>query len=267
MTDPLRLLCVLAHPDDESLGTGGVLARYASEGVETHVLTATRGEAGRYRDGTDHPGPEALGRIREEELRSAAEVLGVRTVEVLGYPDGRLDAVDAGEATRRIAEHLRRVRPQVVVTFDPYGAYGHPDHVAVCQLATAATVAAADPAGAGGGEAHGVSKLYYMAWPPDVWEVYQATFKRLVSTVDGVERQASPWPEWSLTTVVDTADHWPTVWDAVRCHETQMRVYGALGDLDEKRHRALWGRQSFYRAFSTVNGGREREDDLFEGLR
>lgn len=273
MSADLRLLCVLAHPDDESLGAGGVLARYSAEGVGTHVLTATRGEAGRYRDGTDHPGREALGRIRESELRNAASVLGVRDVRVLGYPDGGLDGADPTESTRRIAAHVRQVRPHVMITFDPYGAYGHPDHVAVCQLATAAAVAAADPdfaAADGDGPApppHRVAKLYYMAWPPDVWAVYQETFKRLVSTVDGVERKAAPWPEWAITTVVDTADHWPTVWQAVQCHESQMEIYGPLGDLDEERHRALWGRQSFYRAFSTVNGGREREDDLFEGLR
>ncbi|MDX1566261.1 MAG: PIG-L family deacetylase [Longimicrobiales bacterium] len=259
MSRGLRLTCVLAHPDDETLGTGGILARYADEGVETSVITATRGDAGRYRTpDTAHPGRQALGRIREEELRAAAGVLGVRDVSVLGYPDGELDRVNVAEAVARIAGHLRRLGPQVVVTFDPFGAYGHPDHIAVSQLATAACMEAAP---------HTVSKLYYMAWDRDLAEAYQAAFKRLTSTVDGVVREAAPWPEWSITTRIDAADHWRRVWKAVGCHESQMAVYGPLEELDEQVHRVLWGHQSFYRAFSTVNGGRERESDLFEGLR
>ncbi|MFP3947435.1 MAG: PIG-L deacetylase family protein [Longimicrobiales bacterium] len=259
MSHGLRLTCVLAHPDDETLGTGGILARYGDEGVETSLITATRGDAGRYRTpDTPHPGREALGRIREKELRAAADVLGVRDVSILGYPDGELDQVDAPDAVSRIAAHLRRLRPHVVVTFDPFGSYGHPDHIAVSQLATAACMAA---------EPHAVSKLYYMAWDPELAEAYQTAFKRLTSTVDGVVREASPWPEWSITTRVDAGDHWRRVWEAVACHESQMAVYGPLEELNEDVHRVLWGRQSFYRAFSTVNGGRERESDLFEGLR
>jgi len=265
---PRRLCFVGAHPDDETLGAGGTLARYAAEGVETFVVTATSGQAGRYRDNRDHPGPEALGRIREAELRAAAKVLGVREVSLLGYMDGRLDRADPGEVTSRIAVHLRRIRPQVVLTFDPNGAYGHPDHIAICQFTTAAVVAAADPsyASEGGPPAHRVSKLYYMTWSGPKWEAYQSAFKRLVSTVDGVERRATPWPDWAITTMIDTAEHWPTVWEAVRCHESQMAIYGPLGELSPEHHKGLWGVQEFYRVLSLVNGGRERETDLFAGL-
>jgi LmbE family N-acetylglucosaminyl deacetylase len=267
----LRLCFVGAHPDDETLGMGGTLAKYAAEGVETFVLTATRGQSGRYRDGRDHPGKEALGRIREAELRAATAVLGVREVSVLGYMDQALDRVPAGEVTGRIVSHLRRIRPQVIVTFDPSGAYGHPDHIAICQLTTAAVTAAADPsyAPSPGGDLppHRVSKLYYMTWSAPKWEAYQSAFKRLVSKVEGVERQAQPWPDWAITTVIDTADHWPTVWKAVQCHESQMSIYGPLGHLSPEHHRGLWGAQEFYRAMSLVNGGRAREDDLFAGLR
>lgn len=267
--EPLRLCAVLAHPDDETLGLGGVLARYAAEGVLTSVVTATRGQRGRHKDGTAHPGPEALGRIREAELRCAAGVLGVREVHVLGYWDRDLDQAPVPEVVRAIVSHLRRLRPHVVLTFAPDGAYGHPDHVAISQLATAAVVAAADPgfAADGDGEAHRVSKLYYMAWPEAKWDAYQAAFKKLVSRVDGVERQAAPWPDWAITTEVDTSEHWPAVWKALQCHESQMAVYASLGRLSEERLRSLWGSQEFYRAMSLVNGGRERERDLFAGLR
>ena len=96
---------------------------------------------------------------------------------------------------------------------------------------------------------------------------YQAAFKKLTSTVDGVERQALSWPEWAITTFVDTRAHWPTVWRAVTCHDSQVANYRRLAELAPEHHEALWGWQSFYRAFSTVNGGRKRETDLFEGLR
>jgi LmbE family N-acetylglucosaminyl deacetylase len=256
----LRLMCVLAHPDDESLGTGGTLARYAAEGVDAFLITATRGERGRFGDGGERPSADVVGKVRESELRAAATELGVREVTVLGYPDGALDSVDSTIAREAIAGHLRRVRPHVVITFGPEGAYGHPDHIAISQLTTAAIVRAADPEFA-------VSKLYHIAWSAQTWAAYQAALKKLTSTVDGVERQVVPSPEWTITARIDTSAVWPTVWRAVQCHQTQMSVYKNLGALPAAHHRALWGVQEFTRVFSLVNGGRTRESDLFEGLR
>jgi len=258
-----RLMAVFAHPDDESLGVGGTLAKYAAEGVEISLVTATRGNAGRYngvRPGEPgHPGSDALGRIREAELRAAAAVLGVRDVSVLDYPDGQLDRADPREAIGRIVAELRRVRPQVVLTFGPDGAYGHPDHIAISQFTTAAIVASA-------ADSHVVSKLYYIAWPASTWKAYEAAVKALSVTVDGVERKATPWPDWAITAAIDTSELWTTVWRAVSCHESQLGTYQKLRDLPAEHHRAIWGSQSFYRAFSLVNGGRARETDLFDGL-
>lgn len=269
---PLKLMAVLAHPDDESLGFGGVLARYADEGVETSLVTATRGQSGRYkghaRETPEHPGEEGLASIREQELRAAAQTLGISDVTILDYRDQFLDQADAREAIRQIATHIRRVRPHVVVTFAPDGACGHPDHIAISQFATSAAVAAADSRfDAGGGAPHTVSKVYYLAWPVSMWAVYEEAFRKLVTRVDGVERQANPWPDWALTTVIDTRRWWPTVWKAVSCHESQVMAYARLKDVSEAGHEALWGRQSFYRVVSLVNGGRELETDLFTGLR
>jgi LmbE family N-acetylglucosaminyl deacetylase len=253
-------MVVAAHPDDETLGFGGVLARYASEGVETCLVTATRGQAGRYFGhpvgSPEHPGHDALAQIRERELHAAAAVLGIGDVSVLDYEDQQLDRAPVAEAVEAIAAHIRRVRPHVLLTFPPDGAYGHPDHIAISQLATAATVAAAP--------AHQISKLYYLAWNARTWAAYEAAFKKLVATVDGVERQATPWPDWALTTIVDTREHWQTVLRAVPCHECQTS-YAALKTLSPEQYKALWGSQSFYRVFSLVNGGR-RESDLFEGI-
>src|SRR5438105_4335265 len=132
----LRLMAVLAHPDDESLGVGGTLAKYAAEGVEVSLVTATRGDGGRYcghRPGDpQHPGRDALGSIREAELRAAASVLGVHEVTLLDYRDQHLDEADPHQAVAALVRHLRRIRPDVVLTFGADGAYGHPDHIAIC---------------------------------------------------------------------------------------------------------------------------------------
>ena len=263
-------MCVLAHPDDESLGTGGALAKYAAEGVATYLLTATRGERGRFPDGNGSAGPDVVGRAREAELMAAAAVLSLREVRFLDYPDGAVDTVDAARAVEKIAGHLRRVKPQVVVTFGPEGAYGHPDHIAIGQLTTAAIVSAAAPSSGGPPgteEPHRVAKLYYIAWSAGKWSAYQAALRKLVFNVDGEERQAVPWPDWAITTVIDTSRVWPTVWRAVSCHTSQMAMYSKLASLSDEHQRSLWGTQEFYRAFSSVNGGRLRESDLFEGLR
>ncbi len=262
---PLKLMGMLAHPDDESLGIGGTLAKYASEGVETYLVTATRGERGRFGENGEKPPPEIVGRVREAELHEAARILGVREVNFLDYHDGDLDQVNVAEAIARIAVQLRRVQPHVVITFGPEGAYGHPDHIAISQLATAAVVAAAGEDGPG--KPHRVSKLYYMEWSRRKWEAYETALRSLTSRVDGIERKSSPWPDWVLTTVLDTSQFWPTVWKAVSCHKTQMSIYKNLEHLSDENHKAIWGTQEFYRVFSLVNGGRARESDLFEGLR
>ena len=157
-----------------------------------------------------------------------------------------------------------------MITFAPDGAYGHPDHIAISQLTTAAIVCAADPAYRTEPtiEApHRVYKLYFIAWSAKKWAAYQAALKRLVTTVDGEERQAAPWPDWEITTALDTSAVWQSVWRAVSCHRTQMSIYKKFETLPEDEQRYLWGTQEFYRVFSTVNGGRRRESDLFEGLR
>jgi LmbE family N-acetylglucosaminyl deacetylase len=274
MNGELKLLAVLAHPDDESLGFGGTLAKYAAEGVATYLVTATRGERGRFGALGRGCDPVEVGRVREAELRAAASVIGIREVTVLSYPDGALDQVQAGIAIGMIVGHIRRIRPDVVVTFGPEGGYGHPDHIAISQFATAATVCAADAGyGAVDGSTitpappHRVAKLHYMAWRLNKWDAYQAAFRQLTSIVDGVQRQAAPWPDWAVTTEIDTSAYWPLVWRAVCCHETQMSIYEQLANLTEKQQTALWGSQEFYRAYSSVNGGRNVETDLFEGLR
>ena len=269
MSGELRLMLILAHPDDESLGNGGIIAKYAAEGVKTYLVTATRGESGWFGPEDENPGPEALGRIREGELRDAAEILGLQEVNFLDYRDGELADADSDEVVGKIVTHIRRIRPQVVVTFDQNGLYGHPDHIAICQLTTAAVAAAADPdyPGADGQPPHHVSKLYYMAWTQSDVETYHAAFGELAMQINGHRRSSVPWPEWSITTRIDATAHWRRVWSAITRHCSQLPGYQALAALPEEKHEQLWGRPVYYRAFSRVNGGPNVEDDLFAGLR
>ena len=262
------LLCILAHPDDESLGFGGMLAHYAHAGVATHLITATRGERGWLGEPAAYPGAEMLGRTREGELRAAAEILGIRETTFLDYMDGDLDQADPAAIIDVLVGHLRRVRPQVVATFDPTGIYGHPDHIAICQFTTAAISAAANPhyVDRDAQAPHQVTKLYYRACSAAELAIYQQVFGDLVMTIDGVERRATGWAEWAITTRLDAVAHWQQVWRAVACHRSQLSAYQHFASLPPEQHRILWGKQTFYRALSLVNGGRQAEDDLFAGI-
>lgn len=269
MSQPIKLMCALAHPDDESLGTGGILAKYAADGVQTYLLTATRGECGWFGDPEDYPGPESLAQIREEELYAAAQALGIKEVEILGYHDGELDQADPKRVIGQIVSHLRRLQPHVVVTFGPDGIYGHPDHIAISQYTTAAVVAAADPTFVidGNSNPHRVSKLYYAVSTQEDMAAYQQVFGELVLNIDGEERRAASWQPWAITTWVDVADYWQQVWRAISCHRSQLPGYQKLKNLPPDLHKSLWEHQTFYRAYSLVNGGREIEKDLLAGLR
>lgn len=265
---PLRLVCVLAHPDDESLGTGGMLARYAAEGVETYLIMATGGERGWLGDQAEYPGPERLAHIRKTELSAAAAVLGLREVTSLGYRDGELDQADPQAAVQTIVAHLRRIRPHVVVTFDPYGAYGHPDHIAICQLTTAAVAVAANPLyqGLANEPPHQVLKFYYLVATTEMLAMYQAIFGDLVMCISGQERRAAGWEAWAITTWLDVAPYWAQVWRAVACHRSQLPGYGRLLEVPEADYQRLWSVETYYRVFSLVNGGSKLERSLLEGL-
>lgn len=264
----LKLMCILAHPDDESLALGGTIAKYASQGIEVSLIVATRGERGWFGEPSHYPGERALGLIREQELRRASRALGITHLTFLDYIDGELDRADEDEAIAKITCLLREVRPQVVVTFGPDGLYGHPDHIAISQFTTSALVCAADAsfAPARGREPHRVSKLYYRTATRDWLETYMPIFGELIMQIDGQERRALPWMNWAITTRLDTRDYWRPVWRAVSCHETQIPGQQVLQRLSEDDHRKLWGSQEYYRAYSLVNGGRAAETDLFEGL-
>jgi LmbE family N-acetylglucosaminyl deacetylase len=166
----------------------------------------------------------------------------------------------------QIVSHLRRVQPDVVITFDPFGVYGHPDHIAICQFTTAAVMRAADASYQDHYEPHQVAKLYYMVATKARLATYQKAFGSLAMRIDGDERRAEGWLDWAITTHINTLDYWEQVWEAVSCHQTQLPGYAALKDLPAEKQRSLWQEEQYYRVFSLVNGGRTPEKDLFIGI-
>jgi len=268
--DNLKLLAVLAHPDDESMSMGPTLAKYSAEGVETHLVCATRGERGWFGAEEQNPGLGALGQIRTLELQRAAETLGLRSVSFLDYIDGELDAANPAEAIGKIVTHIRKLKPQVVVTMSPDGGYGHPDHIAISQFTSAAIICAADASYDDGENlsAHRVSKLYYMVDAESFVSVIAPFMGDMSFPVGDEMRGEVAWKDWAVTTRIDTAAHCLTALRAIKCHESQLATIAALLELpDDVAAQVLALQGTFYRAFSLVNGGRKVETDLFEGLR
>jgi LmbE family N-acetylglucosaminyl deacetylase len=269
MVDPYRLLAVFPHPDDETLGLGGTLAKYSAEGIETYLVCATRGERGWSDSLGPDPGLEAVGRIRELELKCAAVQLGLKEVTFLDFLDGDVDQADPMDAITRIATQIRRLKPQVVVTFPPDGAYGHPDHIALSQFTTAACVCAADASfrELNGLAPHRVSKFYYRVDSRALVIAGNQLFGGISMEVDGNERQDIAWADWQITTRIDGHQYMDSVYQAVHCHKSQLPNYGLLTKMAPGEMGDFFTEGTFYRAFSFVNGGRRVETDLFEGIR
>lgn len=202
---PARLLFVLAHPDDECMATGGTIARHVRAGVEAHLLCLTRGGAGW---GGRPPGrrPDELPEIRTEELDHAAKVLGLASVELWDYPDGGVPSCNQDEITRRIGEHVRSLRPAVVVGWGPDGGYFHPDHIA-CGTCT-------DGALAGTGV-----PLYHFVVNP-----YTAAGYRRLMSLSGHDPMDMKFCIWDRTSVTFrcNSDEVDMKRRAIACHVSQL---------------------------------------------
>jgi LmbE family N-acetylglucosaminyl deacetylase len=270
MTDPLRFLVVFAHPDDESMGMGGTLAKYAAEGVETYYICASRGEKGWFGPEEQNPGLSALGQLRTKELENAIKELGMKGLYFLDYIDGEVDQADYAEAIGKIVAHIRRIKPQVVVTFPPDGNYGHPDHIALSQFTNGALVCAADRnfVDANVQPPHRVLKFYYMVDSENFINLITPFIGNITFPVDNQVRGEVSWKEWMITTRIDMAEYCHAAWRAIQCHQSQLPSLGMLAEIHEEAGVAVLAMQgTFYRVFSLVNGGREVEKDLFEGVR
>lgn len=283
MTD-LRFLTVHAHPDDETISVGGTLAILADRGVTTSVVCCTDGKLATIfgKDMPEDTTRPRLTEIRQAELRKAGAILGVGEVNFLGYGDSGMagaesnndkDAfwqADLDEVTGRLVAHIRRFRPHVIVTYDGWGGYGHPDHIQT-HRATALAVEAAQlrrlyP---DSGEPWRVAKLYYTAFPESV--IRQAMEK--ASTVEALApfaevaaagmEMAVP-DEW-VTTVVDVREGVGRIRDALRAHHSQMAEDFPFLAMPEDVHRDLFGKEHFRLVTSTVPVNLP-ETDLFAGI-
>ncbi|HEX8091968.1 MAG TPA: PIG-L family deacetylase [Blastocatellia bacterium] len=241
------LMCVLAHPDDETFGPGGTIAKYAREGVRVSVIIATSGQAGRTAGLCSTP--EELGRIREDEARAAGRFLGVSAIHLLGYMDGKLDEADESEVEERVARLVREERPDVVITFGPEGAGNeHRDHRSISRIATKAVAIAADPGPLEGRAGqrfapHLVRKFYYMSGHEPPWRKMTMPFM-------------------PITTVIDISDLVETKLEAFKLHHSQQDWMPRL----QEWIRANGDTEPYHRAFSTVIDLPEVETDLFAGL-
>lgn len=279
----LSLLAVHAHPDDESITMGGTLARYAAEGVRTTLVTATRGEVGEILDKDLDPQEAAprLGAIREAELRKAVETLGVHELVFLGYQDSGMMGLprnrefgvfwraDEFEAVGRLIRVIRRVKPQVVVSYNEIGGYGHPDHINTHRVAIMAFYHAGDEKLFPDGEPFRPSKLYYTAWP-------MSSIRRMAEAMQkaGIENRFSsdgeP-PPFAVTddrvsACIEVGPYLPKKIAAMQAHRTQippdswfMKVRDVLGD-------EAWGQEYYERVRTRVEAPLP-ETDLFAGLR
>lgn len=228
-----RLLAVFAHPDDESFSSGGTLAKYAAKGFEVYLVTATKGEAGQWSDVVRKE--RELWQIREKELLKAVKILGIKQVEFLGFIDGKINNELVPQLTEAIAQKMREIRPQVVLTFDSSGVSGHLDHIAV-SLATTRAFSSVEE----------VKKLYYVVFPR--------------SWAKKFGRQFPGFPDEMITTKMRVARYWPKKIEAVKSHATQK------ADWERFLKRKTPKIENFYLVQSQIENLKFPENDLFAGI-
>ena len=289
-----RLLLVHAHPDDECINNGVTMARYVAEGAHVTLVTCTLGEEGEVlvpdlaHLAADQD--DTLGQHRVGELATAMEALGVTDVRFLGGPGRYRDSgmmglptndrpdcfwqADLDEAAGQLVEVLREVRPQVLVTYDDNGGYGHPDHIQASRVAMRAVELAADPA-FGGGEPWQVAKVYWNAIPISWWRESLRTLREAGDTtfeeLDPDGELPFGTPDHLVTAVVMAPEHVEAKMAAMRAHATQITVDGPFFALSNNLGNEVWAREAYTLAFSATGAGTEAtsespETDLFAGV-
>lgn len=274
-----KLLAVFAHPDDETFGTGGTLAYYAHRDVEVHLICATRGEVGEAP--ADLKGFASVGEMREDELRCAGAILGLKAIYFLGYRDSgmpgsadnshprALAAQPLDQVAREIARYIRETCPPVVITFDPIGGYRHPDHIAVHR----ATIEAFRLAGAPDVKLDNLppyapQKLYFatfsrrfLRWAVRVLRLVGQDPAHLGKNKD-IDLVSLTDVDFPIHASISTRPVASIKAEAIACHASQG---GSLSPLVRLLQRTLAGDETFMRAFP-VEPPSHRERDLFEGV-
>lgn len=274
------LLGIFAHPDDESFGPGGTLAKYAAEGVAVHIAIATDGAAGSMAEGHEVE-REQLAAVRAGELDAAATILGA-TLHRLGYRDSGMkgdpanehpDAwirADETEAVRRVVKLIREVRPQVILTHDETGGYFHPDHIQCWHITTQAFHAAGDPAQFPdiGAAPYQPERLYYSAFP-NRWVKVFVFMMRLrgqdpsqMGRNKDIDFTKLGIPPHKIHAHIDYRPYWEIKGLASAQHKTQGGGAGFNRLMPVWLQKWLLGRETFMRAYPPAPDG-FRERDLF----
>lgn len=270
-----RLLICFAHPDDESFGLGGVIAKYVAEGVEVSLICATSGDVGtvapEYMKGYD-----SVAALRLAELDCATRVLGLKEVIKFGYRDsGMMGSADNAHPNSlwsapleavagRIAEEIRRIHPQVIITFDPYGGYGHPDHIKMHKATLAAWPMVQ-------GDTNAPRKLYFSTFPRRLMQLYVTLIRltgkdpRRFGANKDLDLQAIVDAILPTHARVDTKDYYQIGQQAAACHASQSNPRTA-----SRLIQLLSGRLARYAAFTRAEPAPKQGDpfeyDLFAGI-
>ncbi|MBP2705532.1 PIG-L family deacetylase [Microbispora sp. RL4-1S] len=270
MQRPLTLMAVHAHPDDEVIGTGGILSAYADEGITTVLVTCTDGGQGDGPDGVKpgEPGHDeaAVAERRLAELRESVGHLGVTHVELLGYRDSGMVGWPANDhpeaffnapvegAAARLAELVERYRPHVIVTYDENGGYGHPDHIQAHRIAVRAAEMTGIP-----------DKFYYSAAPRSRMLAMVEHMKAMGMGPDFEPPDDFGTPDELVTAEIDVSAHSERKLKALRAHASQGDSAMLLA-MPPEAQQLFFAAEFFTRAWSRVDAP-DLEDDLFAGLR
>ncbi|MFI6938953.1 PIG-L family deacetylase [Streptomyces sp. NPDC050418] len=273
---PLTLMAVHAHPDDEATGTGGVLAQYAAEGIRTVLVTCTDGGCGDGPGGVKpgDPGhdPAAIARMRRQELEASCEILKIGHLETLDYADSGMmgwatnDAPDAfwqtpvEEGASRLAALMRRYRPDVVVTYDENGFYGHPDHIQAHRITMAALELIDE-----------TPKVYWTTMPRSAMQRFGEVMREFAGDMPEPDPEEAAalaeigLPDEEITTWVDITEFGGQKFDALAAHASQGENIFFL-QMGREKFTELMGVETFVRVRDTTDADLP-ETDLFAGLR
>ena len=247
----LSILACYAHPDDEGFASGGLLAMLASAGARVTLVCATNGDVGEISDPILAT-PENLWQVRKQELRNAMDITGISDVRFLDYRDSGMDGTDdnrhpnaycnagADTVVDRLAEVIAEINPHVILTHDPTGGYGHPDHKTMCAHTTIAAERASDPDAA-------TPLLYYVCFPRSVFQRWwQEMIDRGIEppfAVDAIDSLGTPDEE--VTTTLDVSVWVETKLTSLACHRTQISDDGPFEQLPQDVVHRLMGTEYY----------------------
>ena len=279
-SNKFTILAVHAHPDDESISTGGILAKYSEQGFRTALAYGTRGEAGEILN-PQFVSPEQglnIEEIRAIELEAAIKVLAVDSVYYLGYRDSGMAGspenhhpqafarADIDEATTKLVEIIRHVRPQVIVTYNEKGTYLHPDHIMANRVTVRAFQASADPQFKINRalEPWQPAKLYYTAIPLErIRRMYRIAKEQ--GEDPGFDPDVLGTKEEKISATVDVRKYLARKLEALNCHQSQLNPNSLFRRMAEEFREEVMGYEHFQCVYGCrING--TRETDLFEDL-